>query len=97
MQSIVNVSNNGAVAGEPTNPDTPNEIELDTATAAAQFPTDKQSHPSATGVLSKVFVFGKDQGYKQTPDKFGEYRLLCRYPQGSITGYTDYITLPSDP
>ena len=93
MQSIVNVSNNGAVTGEPTNPNIPNEIDLDTATASAQFPTVSNQFP-ATGVLSKVFVFGKDQGYKQTPDKFGEYRLLCRYPQGSITG-SNYITLPT--
>ena len=93
LQSIVNITDNGAIAGEPTNPNIPNEIELDTATATAQFPTTSNQTP-ATGVLSKVFVFGKDQGYKQTPDKFGEYRLLCRYPQGSITGST-YITLPT--
>ena len=35
--------------------------------------------PSATS--SKVFVFGKDQGYKSSPDRFGEYRLLVKYPQ----------------
>ena len=35
--------------------------------------------PSA--ISSKVFVFGKDQGYESTPDKFGEYRLLVKYPQ----------------
>jgi len=93
LQSIVNVTDNGAIAGEPTNPTIPNEIEFDTATATAQIPTELLQ-PSATGVLSKVFVFGKDQGYKQTPDKFGEYRLLCRYPQGSTTG-SNYITLPT--
>ena len=32
-------------------------------------------------VSSKVFVFGKDQGYNSTPDQFGEYRLLVKYPQ----------------
>ena len=28
-----------------------------------------------------MFVFGKDQGYKSSPDRFGEYRLLVKYPQ----------------
>jgi len=26
-------------------------------------------------------ILTKDQGYKSTPDKFGEYRLLVKYPQ----------------
>ena len=81
-------------SGKPTIPGTPSNIELDTATSAAQFPTNNNTHPSES-ILSKVFVFGKDQGYKQTPDKFGEYRLLCRFPQGSNGLQTDYITLPS--
>ena len=81
-------------SGQPTIPNTPNNIELDTATSAAQFPTDNNQFPSES-ILSKVFVFGKDQGYGQTPDKFGEYRLLCRFPQGSQGLETDYITLPS--
>tara|TARA_R110002049_G_scaffold38973_2_gene120303 strand:+ start:133 stop:4530 length:4398 start_codon:yes stop_codon:yes gene_type:complete len=37
-------------------------------------------------IASKVFVFGKDQGYETTADKFGEYRLLVKYPQ-SIQSY----------
>ena len=81
-------------SGQPTIPGVPSNIELDTATSAAQFPTDNNQFPSES-ILSKVFVFGKDQGYEQTPDKFGEYRLLCRFPQGSQGLETDYITLPS--
>jgi hypothetical protein len=94
LQSIVNISDDGAVTGEPTIPGTPSNIELDTATSTAQFPTNNYEFPSES-ILSKVFVFGKDQGYEQTPDKFGEYRLLCRFPQGSNGLQTDYITLPS--
>ena len=36
---------------------------------------------NAKSVASKVFVFGKDQGYENSPDRFGEYRLLIKYPQ----------------
>jgi len=41
------------------------------------------SSNQTTSVLSKIFVFGKDQGYEQTSDKFGEYRLIIRYPQSA--------------
>ena len=34
------------------------------------------------GVVSKVFVFGKDQSYDNaTNDHFGEYRVLIKYPE----------------
>ena len=32
---------------------------------------------------SRIFVFGKDQGYNVRPDYFGDYRLVVRYPYGN--------------
>lgn len=40
---------------------------------------------STSAVLSKIFVIGMDQGYKETQSKFGEYRLIARYPQSANT------------
>ena len=54
---------------------------IDIATSYNDFMP--QNTLPTTSVLSKIFVFGKDQGYEETPDKFGEYRLLIRYPQSS--------------
>tara|TARA_B110000285_G_scaffold11604_1_gene11546 strand:- start:2070 stop:3824 length:1755 start_codon:yes stop_codon:yes gene_type:complete len=39
--------------------------------------------PITTSVLSKVFVFGKDENYGGGNTKLGEYRLLSKYPQTS--------------
>ena len=48
----------------------------------------------ATGsTASFVFAFGKDQGYGVQPDKFGDYRLLMRYPQDILSG-TDIRAIP---
>lgn len=35
-------------------------------------------------VAVKTFVVGKDQGYFSQPDRFGDYRLLVRYPYGTF-------------
>ena len=55
----------------------------DIAQATVAYPSDRRPN---TSVLSKVFVFGKDQKYEQTPDKFGEYRLLIKFPQSLVSG-----------
>jgi len=56
--------------------------EIDIATSYNDF-MPNGSLTQTTSVLSKIFVFGKDQGYEETPDKFGEYRLVVRYPQSA--------------
>jgi hypothetical protein len=35
-------------------------------------------------VAVKTFVVGKDQSYFSQPDRFGDYRLLVRYPYGTF-------------
>ena len=32
--------------------------------------------------LTKTFAFGRDQYYNERPDRFGDYRLIVRYPFG---------------
>ena len=54
-----------------------------------------QNTLQTTSVLSKIFVFGKDQGYEETPDKFGEYRLMIRYPQSSKYDVNGYSVVPT--
>ena len=55
---------------------------IDIATSYNDF-MPQNTQQQTTSVLSKIFVFGKDQGYEETPDKFGEYRLVIRYPQSA--------------
>ena len=58
----------------------------DVATSSNFYPVLRQNNaaqPSTASTLSKVFVFGKDQGYGVQNDKFGEYRLITKYPQGT--------------
>ena len=58
----------------------------DVATSSNFYPVLRQNNaaqPSTASTLSKVFVFGKDQGYGVQNDKFGEYRLITKYPQGA--------------
>jgi|TARA_R110000824_G_scaffold314650_2_gene501505 hypothetical protein len=45
---------------------------------------------------SRIFAFGKDQGYAVRPDYFGDYRLVVRYPFGdnvpnSLTSFGNKI------
>ena len=58
----------------------------DIAQATVAYPSDRRPN---TSVFSKVFAFGKDQKYEQTPDKFGEYRLLIKFPQSLAGGTRD--------
>ena len=47
----------------------------------------EQFSPAPKAVFSKTFVFGKDQSYGNAlNDKFGEYRILIKYPQSARTG-----------
>jgi hypothetical protein len=47
----------------------------------------EQFSPAPKAVFSKTFVFGKDQSYgNPSNDKFGEYRILIKYPQSARTG-----------
>ena len=55
----------------------------------------QNTQQQTTSVLSKIFVFGKDQGYEETPDKFGEYRLMIRYPQSAKTDVNGNSVVPT--
>jgi len=57
----------------------PNRIAQDSVGATAWFPQ-ASDQSSVTSTVSKTFVFGKDQGYLQTADQYGDYRLLILYP-----------------
>jgi len=47
-------------------------------------------------VLSKTFVFGKDQSYSDVlNDKFGEYRILIKYPQSANNSPSGRSVLPT--
>ena len=49
--------------------------------------SDSNSLLGSGAKLSKVFAFGKDQSYENFEDKFGEYRLLVKYPQSLRNSY----------
>ena len=52
--------------------------------------------PGATS--SKVFAFGKDQGYENVNnDKFGEYRLLVKYPESIPSGQAPFSKMVPAP
>ncbi len=67
------------------NIDPSNEVRppQDTVSAGAEFPQ-AQNQESITSTLSKIFAFGKDQGYGETVDQYGDYRLLVLYPQDGV-------------
>ena len=71
------LTNSSSYAISPTNPVRPSQ---DTVSAGAEFPQ-AQNQISIASTLSKIFVFGKDQGYSETADQYGDYRLLVLYPQ----------------
>ena len=56
-----------------------NRVAEDSVGAAAWFPQ-AADQPSVTSTVSKTFVFGKDQGYLQADEQYGDYRLLILYP-----------------
>ena len=56
-------------------------LQQDTIETSTTYPASSSQGPT-TSTASKVFAFGKDESYDNTTnDKFGEYRLLIRYPQ----------------
>ena len=70
-------------------PSTNNQDNENAVQATTVFP---QENEVATGsTASFVFAFGKDQGYGVQPDKFGDYRLLMRYPQDILAASTSDI------
>lgn len=70
-------------------PSTNNQANANAVQATTVFP---QENEVATGsTASFVFAFGKDQGYGVQPDKFGDYRLLMRYPQDILAASTSDI------
>lgn len=70
-------------------PSTSNQADANAVQATTVFP---QENETATGsTASFVFAFGKDQGYGVQPDKFGDYRLLMRYPQDILSTSTSDI------
>ena len=72
-------------------PSTSNQADANAVQATSVFP---QTAQTATGsTASFVFAFGKDQGYGVQSDKFGDYRILMRYPQDILSG-TDIKAIP---
>ena len=72
-----------------------NRIAQDSVGATAWFPQTYNA-PSVSSTVSKVFVFGKDQGYEQTADQYGDYRLLILYPvDGGQAGVLNQADPPS--
>jgi len=65
----------------------------------AQAQTTGRANASNLSLFSKasrIFAFGKDQGYAVRPDYFGDYRLVVRYPYGdnipnSLTNFGNKI------
>ena len=74
------LTNSSSYAIQPENSVRPPQ---DTVSAGAEFPQ-AQNQESITSTLSKIFVFGKDQGYGETVDQYGDYRLLVLYPQDGV-------------
>jgi len=84
------VTDNTTSIGRPStnNTDNPNAVQATTV-----FPQQGQEAVSSTA--SFVFAFGKDQGYGVQTDKFGDYRILMRYPQDILsTGSSDIRAIP---
>ena len=76
------------VQSEPR-PSTGDQADENAVQATTVFPQQSESATSSTA--SFVFAFGKDQGYGVQPDKFGDYRLLTRYPQDILSTSTSDI------
>ena len=41
----------------------------------------RPTYSAPKSVFTKTFAFGKDQSYELQDDKFGEYRIILKYPQ----------------
>ena len=83
------LTNNQESIGRPS---TSNQADANAVQATSVFP--QPTDQAATGsTASFVFAFGKDQGYGIQPDKFGDYRILMRYPQDILSG-TDIKAIP---
>tara|TARA_R100001460_G_scaffold8868_4_gene21833 strand:+ start:6691 stop:10995 length:4305 start_codon:yes stop_codon:yes gene_type:complete len=65
--------------------DTTDVMSVMTQYYAAGSPT--PNYTRLFGKANRTFAIGKDQGYKQHPDKFGDYRLIVGYPWGQAQYY----------
>jgi hypothetical protein len=75
------ITDNTESIGRPSTNNKPNPDAVQTTTV---FP--QQNEQATSSTASFVFVFGKDQSYNNTAnDRFGDYRLLIRYPQDILT------------
>mgnify|MGYP003638310999 FL=1 len=78
---VSNYSQSSAAAAQGTFETSGQESSI--AEVSTTFPQSGNASET-TATASRVFVFGKDQGYiNQNNDKLGEYRLLIRYPQNN--------------
>ena len=77
----------------------PETLQEDVVVATSQWVGFEDSNfanqKEPTTVVSKVFAFGEDQSYETTPDKFGEYRLLVKYPQDPNQSAQSSIVTPT--
>ncbi|MGY8866112.1 MAG: hypothetical protein ACKVJK_10815, partial [Methylophagaceae bacterium] len=90
---LANSSTSDGIAREYGNT-SPEDIAVSSAPwVGSQTPAQRNTPGSIT---SKVFAFGKDQGYETTADKFGEYRLLVKYPESIFTsGSMKFYMVPA--
>ncbi len=65
--------------------DTTDVMSVMTQYYAAGSPT--PNYTRLFGKANRTFAIGKDQGYKQESDKFGDYRLIVGYPWGQAQYY----------
>ena len=60
--------------------------------------TTRPPYSAPKSVFTKTFAFGKDQSYELQDDKFGEYRIILKYPQprqGSSTANPFSAVVPT--
>ena len=62
----------------------------DVMTVATQFYGANGNTDSLFGEANRTFVIGKDQGYEQSPNKHGDYRLIISYPWGEADYYNGF-------
>jgi len=86
-------SKTGVMSSDTLAEDSPNVTEQsNSAQSAVQIAN--STIDSTIAICSKLFVIGKDQGYEETQDGFGEYRLLIRYPaNGRSEGRTGVLPI----
>mgnify|MGYP003669354975 FL=1 len=64
----------------------------DVMTVATQYFGAGGNNAALYGKANRTFAVGKDQGYKQSPTKHGDYRLIISYPWGAADYYNQSST-----